>query len=439
MGRREQGTPALCGALTCLMVAAAVLGSVLLFWTKALAVDAFLTLPPLIAEALHNNHEIVVAHARWKTASYKIPQATSLPDPMVMVGYQNEGWDKYTYGEMQGAQWMYSVAQMFPYPGKLGLKGEMAAADAASLEAGYRAARLKVIATVKEFYFDLFLAYKDLDLIRDKTALFARIEDAAVARYASGLGGQQEVLMAQTEKFMLLEKETMLRQKVQSLEAMLTNAVGRDSNLALGRPMAPTSAALPYSMEELQRTARENSPELQSKTRMISSAASRVSMANKEYYPDVTVAASLAQRTGEFQDMWSLTATFNIPLFYRSKQRQAVLEAESLSLAAQHELEGSSSMLSSGIRDNYAMVKTAEKLMALYQDGLIPKTRQDFELALAGYGSGKIEAITVISRLKSLLDYETLYWGQFVEREKAVARLESIAGVSEAATMAGSQ
>jgi len=96
-------------------------------------------------------------------------------------------------------------------------------------------------------------------------------------------------------------------------------------------------------------------------------------------------------------------------------------------------------MLSSGIRDNYAMVKTAEKLMALYQDGLIPKTRQDFELALAGYGSGKIEAITVISRLKSLLDYETLYWGQFVEREKAVARLESIAGVSEAATMAGSQ
>jgi hypothetical protein len=30
----------------------------------------------------------------------KVPQARSLPDPMFMTGYQNEGWKKYTYGEM---------------------------------------------------------------------------------------------------------------------------------------------------------------------------------------------------------------------------------------------------------------------------------------------------------------------------------------------------
>jgi len=32
----------------------------------------------------------------------------------------------------------------------------------------------------------------------------------------------------------------------------------------------------------------------------------------------------------------------------------------------------------------------------------------------------------VISRLKILLDYESLYWNQFVEREKAIARLQAI-------------
>ena len=67
--------------------------------------------------------------------------------------------------------------------------------------------------------------------------------------------------------------------------------------------------------------------------------------------------------------------------------------------------------------------------MGLYKTGLIPKTEQDFELALTGYVSGKIEAITVINRLKALLDYETLYWGQFVEREKTIARIEAIAGI----------
>lgn len=439
MVRREHEALAMIGALRVFLAASVVLCFVFLLEAKVSAADEVLTLPVLLEDALHNNRDLRAMEARWQTATYRIPQAKSLPDPMVMLGYKNEGWDRYSYGEMQGAEWMYSVSQMFPFPGKRTLKGEMAAYDAASIEASYRAARLKIIAMVKEFYYDLFLVYKDLDLIADKTALFARIEDAAVARYGAGMGGQQEVLMAQTEKFMLLEKETMLRQKIQSLEIMLNNAVGREINAPLGQPEEPAQSVLPYSMEELQETAQENSPELRARAKMISSAATQVSLATREYYPDVALAATVFEKTGGFDDMWSLTATFNVPIFHRSKQRQAVLEAESLSSEARHELEGASLMLDSAIRDNYTMAKTAEKLMGLYQDGLIAKTRQDFELAIAGYVSGKIEAITVISRLKSLLDYEMLYWGQFVEREKAVARLESIAGISDAATMVSSQ
>ncbi len=409
--------------------------SVFLLFALAAASDDALSLQPLIDEALKNNRELLTSEARWKTAAYKVSQAASLPDPMVMIGYQNEGWDKYTYGAMPGAQWMYSVSQMFPFSGKRSLKGDMATKDAESIEAMYRATRQKTIATVKELYYDLFLAYKNLDLIQDKTALFSRVEDAAVARYSSGMAPQQEVLMAQTEKYMLLEKEAMLKQKVQSLEAMLNTAVGRDVNSPLARPMEPAQSAFPYSMEELQKTAIEKSPELKSRERMVSSAEARINMANKEYFPDFTIAGTVYKRTGPFEDMWSLTATFNIPLFYKSKQQQGVAEAKSFSFETRHELEGTKLMLSSAIRDNYTMHKTAEKLMDIYKKGLIPKTYQDFESAIAGYATGKVEAITVISRLKALLDYETLYWGQFVEREKAIARMESIAGTNDSGTV----
>ena len=64
--------------------------------------------------------------------------------------------------------------------------------------------------------------------------------------------------------------------------------------------------------------------------------------------------------------------------------------------------------------------------MAIYKNGLIPKNSQDIEQALTGYSTGKTEAVTIISRLKTLLDYESLYWSQFVEREKAIARLHAI-------------
>jgi hypothetical protein len=78
-------------------------------------------------------------------------------------------------------------------------------------------------------------------------------------------------------------------------------------------------------------------------------------------------------------------------------------------------------------------------LTELYQNALIPKTYQDFESAIAGYVTGKVEAITVISRLKALLDYELLYWGQITERGKAIARLEAITGETHIVSPAGTE
>lgn len=130
--------------------------------------------------------------------------------------------------------------------------------------------------------------------------------------------------------------------------------------------------------------------------------------------------------------MWSVTTAMNIPIFYRSKQRQGVLESEASQAEARREVEATKLMISSGIRDNHAMAVTAGRLMDLYRDGLIPKTHQDFESALAGYSSGSNDALTVINRLKALVDFELLYWVQFSEREKALARIEAAAGLRAA-------
>lgn len=403
----------------------------ILFVTSVSAED--IKLQALIVEALKNNRDILMSEARLSASGYRIPQAKSLPDPMLMFGYQNEGWKRYTYGEMQGAQWMISASQMIPFPGKLSLKGEMAAREYEGLQAVHESLKLKTIARIKELFYDLFLAYKNTDLIHDRTALFSRIEEAALARYSSGLGMQQEVLMAQAEKFMLLEKEEMQKQKIQATEAMLNSVVGRDVTSPIDKPSEPAEplyTAYNLSLENLLKIAQESAPEVKPREKMVSAAETRVRMAEREYYPDFTLGANLFKRSGEFEDMWSLTTTVNIPLFYKTKQKQAVLEAEAMLSEARHELGATSIMLASSIRDNYSMLKTAERLMELYKNGLIPKVYQDFEAGLAGYMTGKIEAITVISRLKALLDVETLYWGQVVEREKAAARLEAITGIS---------
>ena len=169
-------------------------------------------------------------------AKYRIPQAGSLPDPMFMFGYQNEGFRRLTIGEEPKAMGMFGLSQMFFFPGKRSLKEEMAKWDAESTAAMYNAAKLRLAARIKEIYYDLYLAHKTIDILKDRTDLFSRVEDAATARYASGMGSQQEVVMAQTEKYMLLEREEMQKQKIDAVKGMLNSTIGRPVASPLGRP-----------------------------------------------------------------------------------------------------------------------------------------------------------------------------------------------------------
>ncbi len=414
-------------------------GSCILILTtgRAFAAEEPLRLADLIREALKNNPEIHVAEARTEVSQHKIPQAKSLSDPMFMVGYENEGTDRlYSFNKdvkdmPADSRWMFQLSQMFPYPGKLALKGEMATRDAEGMKAMADAMRLSTVVRVRELYYDLFLAYRNIDLLKDQATLFARIEDAALARYSTGMAPQQEVLMAQTEKYMLLEKEEMERQKIRSLEAMLNAALGRQEGAALGRPEEPLDAPYGRGTEELIAASYERYPPIQFRQKMVAGAEAKVEMAKKEYYPDITVGTTYFARPPQFPDMWNVTATINIPLFYRTKQRSAVLEAQASLLEAKREVETARLMASSAIRDNYAMVKTTENLMKLYREGLMPKARQDYELALAGYVTGKVEAITVITRIKALIDYDFLYWRQFTDKQKAAARLDGLAVIRD--------
>ncbi|MGO9379236.1 MAG: TolC family protein [Dissulfurispiraceae bacterium] len=393
-----------------------------------------LNLKQLIDEALRNSPELQASRSRTAASEYRIPQVKTLPDPMFSFGYQNVGFQKYTYGQDNDAWWMFSVSQTVPFPGKLSLKGDIASRESESIYASQEAMRLKTISRVKELYFDLYTTYKDIDLIHERTSLLNRVEDAALSRYSTGKGSQQEVLMAQTEKYMLLEKEEMLKQKIQSLEAMLNSVIGRSAEAPLGRPADTQPSVLTHSLNDLIKIAYAQSPEIEAKNQTIAAAEAKVSLAKKDYIPDFTITGSYFPRGNDFGDMWSLQAAINIPIFYRTKQRHAENEANALLAEARSEQELTRLIISSAIKDNYSMVQATDKLMALYQDGLIPKSRQDVELALSGYMTGSVDALTVITRLKSVIDFEISYWNQFAEHEKAVAKLEAIAGLSHSTT-----
>ena len=112
-------------------------------------------------------------------------------------------------------------------------------------------------------------------------------------------------------------------------------------------------------------------------------------MAKKEYYPDVTIGAGYFPKTQGMLDMWNLTATINLPIYTKTKQDQALLEANALLSQAKQELQATDYMLASAVRDSYSMETAAERLTALYRDALIPKAQQDVQLGLVRIRGGK--------------------------------------------------
>jgi len=405
------------------------------FWVLFLGLSAAaqdLALKDLIEMALKNNPDIRVAEARAAAADQRISQEASLADPMFSAGYQNEGLKKYTYGDSQNAQWMFSLSQTFPFPGKRGLQREAARYEAQSAGAAAEGIRRDVVGRVSQAYYDLVLATKELDIIEARQSLAVRLEEAALARYAAGTGMQEDVIMAQADKYMLLESQAMARARRDSAEAMLKRETGSTDGNPLSRPVIAPPTPFAYTLDELLQRALAGAPELLERREMISASEKRLSRARKEAWPDITIMPQYFRLGGGMEDMWALTASVPLPLFYKAKQGAAIAESSWNLTGAQKELEALRLRITSEIRDNLAMITSSQRVMELYRNALIPKARQNIDAALALFASGRINASQALATLKAPYDYELNLWQQQVQREKAIARIKVYTGDMEA-------
>ena len=418
--------PAAARSLGCLVCFVLVISSC------AFGQDSPATLEDLITKALQNSPEIKAAEAKAAAMAQKVPMEGSLMDPMLSLGYQNEGLKKYNYGESPDAQWMFSLAQTFPWPGKRTIQEEAAALDAQAEKASAEMVRREVILKVTQAYYDLVLITKELDLIRTRRPLIEQMEDIALKRYAAGMLTQDEVLMAQAEKYMLLEAEEMAQGRKESAEAMIRQAMGSTDAAPLGRPVEALPTVFAYMQDELIDRANRESPEIRMREKLMLASVQRLERSKKDAWPDVTVMGKYSSRGGGLEDMAELTFSVPLPLYYKNRQAPGISEASWMNASAQKELEASKFKAASEIRDNLAMIHAAERIMQLYRNALLPKSRQVIDAALASFSSGRMEASMALAKLKAPFDYELTAWQQQVLREKAIARIKALTGDLEA-------
>src|ERR1017187_3749890 len=203
-----------------------------------------LTLDEVISEALANNPGVQSALHTVNAQQHKIPQAKSLADPMVSVGWNG---NLAPFSVQEGDPSSYrgiSVSQQLPYPGKLKLRGQIAAKDVDAAQWDYEAVRRRVVAEVKAAYYDYFLYDKALQITRKDKDLLQKLSSISEARYRVGKGMQQDVLRSQVEISLLLQRITVLEQQRATAQARLNTFLARDLRSALPPAAGVEPAAL---------------------------------------------------------------------------------------------------------------------------------------------------------------------------------------------------
>jgi len=388
-----------------------------------------LLLRDLVREALDRNPEIQAARRGVESKRVRIPQAKAWPDPMISVGYGGNVVLPFTVMRDDPSSTRQIMAeQEIPYPGKTRLRGQIATREAEAESMVVEEVVRRVAAEVKQSYLELYYTDQALATLRKDREILEKLAKVAEIRYSVGKAAQQDVLRAQVELSRLAERETLLEQTRRTLEAQLNSL--RD--LPVDTPVGPTGEvrpnALVQSLEELQSAAEASFPARQRQRTMIEGNRLAVDLARKEVKPNFSVGYTYMQRAG-MPDMYGLTFSTSLPIFRRNKQGQAIREAvENLESARRME-QNQLTVLRYRVKREYLEAQAADRLLALYLQGIVPQSRLTLESSLASYETGAIDFQTVLGNFTTILDYELAYHQQVATHEKALARLEELTGL----------
>lgn len=385
--------------------------------------ESRLELSSLIRELEAVNPEIKAARQRWQAAQAIVPQVQTLPDPRLQLGYQRMPM---VPPVVEGV--MYGIGQEIPFPGKLKLKGDVAQRDAERVEQEYIATRLRMLATLKQIYYDLHFIHKSIDIVERNKTLLMQFEKTAKARYSVGQAAQQDVFRAQVEISRVLDRLAVLDQQKESLHAAINRLLNRPPDGPLGTPEDVQSTLLTLPLQELNRRANEFSPALMATSKSIDRSEQAVSLARRQYYPDFDVTA-LGIRNDKINDNgYQVMVGIKIPLFYETKQKQGVHEALANLEGAREDFTAARQDLLFQVKDAFVQAQRAERLITILRDAIIPQATLGLQSAQAGYAVGKVDFLTLLNSLLTLQDSQLELHSEMVNHEKALARLEAVTG-----------
>ena len=387
--------------------------------------------------AIRDNPNLAVMQARYEALSDVPSQVGALPDPMVNLNAMNFPTDTYDRFQEPMTQLQIGFSQVFPFPGKLGLKEEAAEYDAQAAGHSVDEVRLQLVKNVKSKWWQLYYLDRALETVEINQSLLRQFITVAKTKYETGLGLQQDVLLSQLELSKLMDQDIQLQAMRRNQSIQLNILMGRAASNELILP-GQVSKEMPSLVgeDELYLKAELMRPLLRQMEVQVDAAKSRLDLAKRDYYPDFKLGMTYGDRTGDNplpsggarSDFVSVMVGVKIPLYAGRKQSKAVSQKNSELQKNRYALLDERGVVMGAISSAVTDYHRAKQQLSLFGSGIVPQAQQTVESMLAGYQVSEVDFLNLVRSQITLFNYQLQYWKALSDAKQALARLEAAVG-----------
>lgn len=374
-------------------------------------IDSSATLSDLRIYAALNNPALKAAYYRWQAAMEKIPQATALPNPQISYAY----FIRQVETRVGPQQQKFGIKQMFPWFGKLRLKGEIAGAAAEAAAARFHSEREKLLFSIDDAYFEYAYLQRSREILAANTQLLSFLEGVVRAKYRAGNASYAALMKIQVELDKLHDRRQNLLDMEIPLQTKLNAILNRPAAAALPRPSKILPATVNIADSSWSVLLLEKNPDLIAGRHQVDRSEATINLAKKERLPDFTLGVDYVD-TGDAlspnaldsgKDPVMAMLSLSIPL-WRGKNNARIREAILQNQLAQNEQRNRENQLQSRLAMVLFKFKEARRKITLYNDALLPRANQALNVAHSAFEADEIDFLELIDSQRSLLEIELM-------------------------------
>ncbi len=391
------------------------------------------TLQDYLRYAALSNPGLEAKFYDWKAAVEQLPQVRALPDPRFTYGYFL-GEVETRVGPMQHT---VSLAQTFPWFGKLQDREDAAARNANAAYQRFEAARLALFYNVEQAYNDLFFLKQSIDITAENIELLQQFERVARTRYRVATAGHPDIIRIQVDLGSMEDRLRRLNDLRIPYSARLNAALNRRSDADVPWPKSVAVHVVDVSTKVLHAEIQTRNPELIALQEEIERERIGSEIARKDGLPDLTVGVAytaigerdVAGLTESGDDAVLATLSINLPI-WREKYDAGVRAAIARRLAVASRRSDTRNRLATELQEALFEHHDARRRIELYRDTLLPKAKESLQASLGGFEQGTSDFLDLIETQQTLLEFQLELERALVDRATSYARIEQLVGTS---------